>query len=421
VTTRRTAAHRWISAVRSGQLNRRVGWTLLVAGFAWAAWLDPWSLSETDPLLLAGSRRMATRHAQAVVLGMGFLQLFVAHLRATTRLPPGAFQLSSWLVAGGGALYALGYGLVAQGTEGAWLIPLGALLNLAGFSLLAWATPPQPAARERRLMILVVAFGLLLDEVMALFVLSPGMFLPGYIGVEDGVRLRMLRLARAAAIALPVLTLLYRDLIIPRGPKHRLVRWGGAGLLVGTVAMPLVLTAAALTAVQLKYLLEVPAWAVLAGALVGVHLAWQQSGVLESWGWLLVAASMTAGMLMGTYAFDGPFQPPQFLGAYNDLARRLSRLAHAYAIVLGLTTIFVAQRLSRIPVPHRLQRTGVFLLVAGSLTTVGAILVVAAGYLPTRTLSLGPAMVAMAVVLCVAPTARTARRADAAPSGRVSW
>ena len=33
----------------AGRWNRLIGWTLLVAGFAWAAWLDPWSLSEHDP------------------------------------------------------------------------------------------------------------------------------------------------------------------------------------------------------------------------------------------------------------------------------------------------------------------------------------------------------------------------------------
>jgi hypothetical protein len=417
-TTPRTAAYRWTAAARSGRLNHQLGWTLLATGFAWAAWLDPWSLSETDPVLLTGSRRMATRHAQAVVLGMGFLQLLVAHLRATTRLPPRAFQLSSWLVACGGVLYALGYGLIAQWTEGAWLIPLGALLNLAGFSLLAWIGPRQPGARELRLMLLVVAFGMLLDEVMALFVLSPDAFLPGYIGSEDGVRQRMLRLARAAAIALPVLMLLYRDLAIRRGLEQRLVRWGRAGLLVGMVGMPLILTAAAVTTVQLKYLLDVPAWAVLAGTLVGARLAWEHAGLLESWGWLLVATSMVAGMLMGAYAFDGPFQPPQFLGAYNDFARRLSRLGHAYAIVLGLTSIFVARRLARMPGPHRLERPGVLLLMMGTLTTVVAILALPAAYLPTWILSIGPAMVAAAVVLCIAPTARAARRAETVLSTR---
>ena len=66
-----------------GRWNRRIGWALLIAGFAWAAWLDPWSLSEHDPARVAGSARMIARHGQAVVLAMAFLQLLTAELLAS--------------------------------------------------------------------------------------------------------------------------------------------------------------------------------------------------------------------------------------------------------------------------------------------------------------------------------------------------
>ena len=62
----------------AGRWNRLIGWTLLVAGFAWAAWLDPWSLSERNPALITGGARMVARHGQVVVLTMAFLQLLVA-------------------------------------------------------------------------------------------------------------------------------------------------------------------------------------------------------------------------------------------------------------------------------------------------------------------------------------------------------
>jgi len=397
--------------------NGLIGWALLVAGFAWAAWLDPWSLSETDPAALAGSHRMATRHAQAVVLGMAFLQLLVAHLHASAWLPLRAVRLASWLVAVGAVLYALGYGLSVHWAAGAWLIPLGALLNLAGFASLAWVAPRRQDGLELRAVLLVIAFGMLLDELTALFALRPDLFLPGYLGPEDGVRQRMLRLARAAAIALPVVTLLYRELAARHGLRDRVVRWGRAALLAGMVGMPLTLAAAAATTPDLKYLLELPAWALLAGTLAGVRLAWAQAGLLESWGWSLVATSMVVGILMGAYAFDGPFEPPRSIGGYNELPRRLTRLAHAYTIVLGLTSIFVARRLSWRSRLHRSARLAALLLAIGTVTTVGAILVLPTGFLPIRVLSVGPTMIAVATGWCVVATVRVAHRATMALPG----
>src|SRR5579885_166280 len=61
-------------------LNAYLGWLLLLAGVVAAVRLDPWSLSERDPRAIVGSTRMAARHAQAVVLAMGFLQLAVSLL-----------------------------------------------------------------------------------------------------------------------------------------------------------------------------------------------------------------------------------------------------------------------------------------------------------------------------------------------------
>ena len=58
-----------------GFWNERLGWLLLLAGLCTAVGLDPWSLSERDPAALPGSVRMAARHAQAVVLAMGFFML----------------------------------------------------------------------------------------------------------------------------------------------------------------------------------------------------------------------------------------------------------------------------------------------------------------------------------------------------------
>jgi hypothetical protein len=391
------------------RLNRQVGWSLLVAGFACAAWLDPVSLGERDASVLAGSAVVVARYAQSVLLGMAFLQLLVAQMPAFGTPPPLARRAPVWLTALGAVVYTLGYALLGGWRVSAWLIPIGALLNFLGFLILFWGARRWHGVPELEVALPVICLGILLDAGMALAALRPELFLPPYIGPGDGVRLRMLRLARAAAIALPVLALLYRDLAVRAKQPSPVVRWGQIGMLCGAAGMPAILVAAALTSVHLKYLLALPADAIFAGTLVAVWLASRHARRLELWGWLLIAGSMAVGLLMGAYAFDGPLPAPGFLGAYSDYPRRLTRLAHAYAILLGSLCIFMARELDREPVTdgsgmgfRRLERIGVPLLVAGTVTTVGAIWLLAVLRLPARVLSLGPALVAAATVLLTA-------------------
>jgi hypothetical protein len=376
---------------------------MLVAGFAAAVWLDPWSLSEHDPAVLVGSPRMAARHAQAVVIAMAFLQLMVGRVLLTAGFPARASGLASGLSGAGALVYAAGYGLQIQWEEGAWLVVVGALLNFVAFAVLAGAGAGRPALR---VVLLVFCFGMLLDTVMGLFAADPERFLPSYLGAEDGVRMRMLRLARAAVVALSLLTLLYQDLAARAGPGRRLVYWGQVALLVGAAGMPLVLGVAAFTTVEAKYLLPIPAQATFLGTLAGAWLAAAWARPLELWGWLLVAVSMGAGLLMGLYAFDGPLPAPAAIGAYNDYARRLTRLAHAYCIVLGLLSIFLARELEQAAQPGWARRLGVPLLVAGSVGTVAGVLLLACLELPPTVLRYGPAAVTGGLLLSLASLQR---------------
>jgi hypothetical protein len=171
-------------------------------------------------------------------------------------------------------------------------------------------------------------------------------------------------------------------------------------LIGGAVGMPLVLTAAALTTLRLKYLLPLPADAVFFGTLVGVGIARRRGWGWEAWGWLLITASMTVGLLMGASAFDGPFRPPAALGGYGDFPRRLARLEHSHVIVLGLLCLFVARELEQV---HRMTwpgRLGGALLAVGICATVGALPLVAAKALPVGWLGVGPALVATGLTLC---------------------
>src|SRR5439155_12060618 len=259
----------------------------------------------------------------------------------------------------GALLYAVGYALAPAARPAVWLVLVGALLNFVGFALLLL----RVSGGVWRVVLPVICLGMALDGVMGLFTVNADLFLPAYLGPADGVRLRMLRLARAAAIALPAVALLYEGLAA-RAANNRLARTGRVLLWSGVATMSATLAVAAFTDVRVKYLLTVPGPTTFAGTCVGVMLAGKYAGRLETWGWLLVAASMGVGLFMGLYAFDGPLPSPDFLGGYNDFARRLSRLAHAYCIVLGLLSVFVARDTN-----HGTRRWGVPLLICGTVAT----------------------------------------------------
>lgn len=200
-----------------------------------------------------------------------------------------------------------------------------------------------PRERLNHVVLLVLCFGIFLEAVTGLFEFKPQVFLPSYIGPEDGLRMRMLRLARVAAIALPILTLLFAGLSSRANPHSRAVRWGGIGMLYGTIGMPAVLAAAGFTRIELRALLPLPADAILFGTLCGLWLSTQHALRLETCGWFLIALSMGAGLFMGLYAFDFQLLPPSFAGAYDDYGRRLIRLVHIGSILLGVSTIFFSR------------------------------------------------------------------------------
>lgn len=372
------------SSSASTVLNRNLGWGLVVLGFAWAAELDPWALGT------AGTEaRLAVRQAHGVLLGMGFLQLLVAWLSQRHAGTPAAI---GGVTAAGALIYTSGHVLRLRYPMLGWLIPVGALLNAGGFGLLLQRHMRGRSALTVRLALGAVVFGMLLDAGMGLRSLLPEL-LAAYLGPEDGVRMRMLRLGRVASIALPIQAILY-DRLRQNAPERRVVRWGGLALAWGAVGMPVVLTGAALGNLGLKYLLPLPADAVLFGAGVGVWLAFHDKSWSLRWGWSLLLASMVMGQLMGGYAFDGPLPAPPAFGGYLDFARSLARIGHAYAILLGLLALFAAE-----VAPGPLRRVGLALLGAGTATTLLAMTLVAAHLLPGGWLAPGPALVALAAVV----------------------
>jgi hypothetical protein len=363
--------------------NKRLGWLLLLAGWALTIGLDPWALSQRDLHALAGSPRMAARHAQGVVLAMGLQQLALVLLTRARERPLGRWARTFTLL--GTLLYTTGYLDLALGLGPLWLIPLGAGINLLALALLLAEELRAPGSPERQIVLAIFCVGMGLDLAVGLFTADPAHFFPAFLGPEDGVRQRMLRLGRVAATALSLLLLLFQERASRADGLFAWVRAAQWGLVIGCVGMPTILAAAALLDIRLKYLLPIPALATTLGAVVGLVLAWRTARPLECWGWALIVVSVNAGLLVGLYAFDGPLPAPPTQEMYTLFPRRLVRLAHAYSIVLGMSAILLA----RLPA----GRLATSLFVGGSCVTLAALGLL--GWWPeaTAVLAAGPLLI----------------------------
>ena len=386
----------------SGRFNRLLGWSMLILGMAITAVLDPWIFDQQDPTELLGSPQIQLRHAQGVILAMALLQLVVGYVLATSAFQS-RFSLQPSIITGIGAiLYAGGYTLLVWHPVGKWLVLFGCSLNLVAFLKMLPVKIGGSGVRQIQLILPILCFGMFLDLLTSLLILYPDLFFPGWLGNEDEVRLRMLRLARVAVIALTVLTLLYFDLTYRvQNAKQRIVDWGHRGFIGGTIGMPVVLALACFTFTSLKFLLPIPATLVCLGALAGLTLAWKHGRRLEWLGWSIITASLFTGMVIGMYAFDGPLPAPRGMVDYQDLARRLLRIGHAYAIVLGILTLFVAQRFQQGEPLHPIRRIGVGLYLAGIGTTLVSFILLALEAVPVSATAIGPAATALGLLFCV--------------------
>lgn len=349
--------------------NHWLGWTLMMLGLALTAALAPWLFGRESRLdAVYGITSAAAMYALGVVLRMALLQLVVG-LVLNAALARTSNRIPAWLTAIGALLYVGGAGL------GLWwpvlhgLMLAGSLFNLAGCCLLLQGSVASRVAIPVQAMLAVICFGLLLDVATALALVFPAV-VPVYLSDSDGVRVRMLRLARIAAIALPALALLYRAGVLRRGDGQRYGEWA---FLAGAVGMPVILATACFTSVHVKFLLPLPACAVLGGVFVALGGALRDGSFFERWGWLLIAISLSVGMLMGLYAFNGPLPTPAILGEYTQWERSLSRMAHGYCIVLGMVSLFLSGAMGRSIELRGAMRLGAALFAVGSAVAVAAI------------------------------------------------
>jgi hypothetical protein len=170
-------------------------------------------------------------------------------------------------------------------------------------------------------------------------------------GGEAQVAMAMLRLARMAAVAIPLFLLMHHEIRDGAVDRPLLIKWVPKIFLFGAVALPLLLVLPPAVWMPLKYATPLGSDAVLIGVGFTAYWAFKKGLKVEFLGWLLLAISMNMGLLMGAYAFDGPFAAPEFIGEYLDAGRRLLRSSHVEVIVVA-TAMIIADRWRR--------RAGVF-------------------------------------------------------------
>lgn len=84
------------------------------------------------------------------------------------------------------------------------------------------------------------------------------------------------------------------------------------------------------------------------------------------WAWWMIGIGMAAGGLMGLWSFGGPLPPPRGFEAFDDLPRRLLRLAHVASIALPVLNLLYVPWIGRTRLHPRVRGAGCRLLLAGT-------------------------------------------------------
>lgn len=169
------------------------------------------------------------------------------------------------------------------------------------------------------------------------------------LGDVDAIERRMFRLASMAACAVPLLALLaaweHQTFAAAGAPPRpwrlaelvlRLEPWLFA---VGACTLAALLAAAAFVHREIAWALPIGSDTALAGCAAAAVRARRRRDKRALFGWLLVVASMSAGLLMGTFAFGGPLPAPSAIGPYHSETRTMLRDLHVAMIAAGLAII----------------------------------------------------------------------------------
>ena len=84
-------------------------------------------------------------------------------------------------------------------------------------------------------------------------------------------------------------------------------------------------------------------------------------------GIVLLGVGLVAGLLMSLYAFKPMVPVPESLSHYDDLPRRLFRLAHIAAVMLPLINIALGTWLDRLALSSRAKQLSGWLMLVGGI------------------------------------------------------
>ena len=190
------------SPVSAGRVNRNTGWFLLLGALASAMWLTPGSLGDESGALHASNVTTTALQAQTMIVVLGILQLATFHLLRVLGINPSRRNMAVWLTASGSLLTAFGYVFDVR------LIAIGALITSAGYIVLMTSLSFRHGDRETTVSLAMICFGMVLIAAMAFYDWQVAHIPIVDLGANDGFSLRTLRLARVAAVVLPVLSFL---------------------------------------------------------------------------------------------------------------------------------------------------------------------------------------------------------------------
>jgi hypothetical protein len=94
--------------------------------------------------------------------------------------------------------------------------------------------------------------------------------------------------------------------------------------------------------------------------------AWGRPNVVVAW-WM-IGVGTAAGAVMGVWSFGGPVPAPAGFVRYDDLPRRLARLAHIAAVALPALNLLYVSWMQRSALGRRARRLGCRALLFGTLT-----------------------------------------------------
>ncbi|MCB0421930.1 MAG: hypothetical protein KDD61_13110 [Bdellovibrionales bacterium] len=106
-------------------------------------------------------------------------------------------------------------------------------------------------------------------------------------------------------------------------------------------------------------------------------------------GWIFMVAGILSGSLIGMWSFAGPMKAPKTHTNYDDLPRRLVRLAHIAMFMLPLINVAYGMHIDLVPLADNLKYLGSLSMVI-CMFGVPSLLILASFYLPFKYLEAVP-------------------------------